>query len=88
MFFYAYIYMGDIMGSIKNYIFEKDFEIRIANNYTDIINYKDILNFDDNSISITDGNKKIIIKGSLLSISKLLDNELLITGKIDSIDFI
>ena len=79
--------MGDNMNSIKNYIFEKDFEIIVKSSYIDIINYKDILNFDDNNITIM-ADKKVIIKGSNLSISKLLDNELLIIGNINTIELL
>ena len=79
--------MGENMNSIKNYIFEKDFEIIVKSSYIDIINYKDILNFDDNNITIM-ADKKVIIKGSNLSISKLLDNELLIIGNINTIELL
>ena len=53
----------------------------------DIENFDEIDHFDDNKIMVRYNNKIIIVKGINLIISKLLENELLISGKIDGIEF-
>jgi len=73
--------------NIKNYILEKDFKIILSNNYIDIINYLDIISIDDKNITIK-SDKNISIKGNNLSVSKLLDNEILIIGDIEKIELI
>ena len=52
-----------------------------------IINYKDIIDFSDNKVIIDGTNINIIISGKSLVISKLLDEEVLITGDISKIEF-
>ena len=73
--------------NIKNYILEKDFKMILSNNYIDIINYLDIISIDDKNITIK-SDKNISIKGNNLSVSKLLDNEILIIGDIEKIELI
>jgi len=53
-----------------------------------IINYKKILSLDEEYISVITDNKKINIKGDKLIPQKLLDNEILIIGKIKNIEVV
>lgn len=73
---------------VDNYINDKKFSILYKNNKLDIINYTKILDFSDTKISISHLNNKYIIIGTNLVISKMLENEVLITGNIESISFI
>ena len=75
----------NLFNDIKNFIDDKSFKIIFYNNYIDIINYQEILDIKDNLIKIL-SDKEIIIKGNDLSIIKLLDNEILINGEIESIN--
>jgi sporulation protein YqfC len=52
-----------------------------------IINYIDIITLEDNRISVKYEKGIIIIKGKNLALNKLLDREILITGKISSLEF-
>lgn len=77
----------NIGSGIRSYILESDSKIMIVNNKLNITNYTDIGHFDSNKIIVKLKNKDIIIKGENLVVSKLLDSEILITGKFANIEF-
>lgn len=72
---------------IDNYINNRNFSMIYKNDKLDIINYTKILDFSDTKISINSLNKTYIITGINLVISKMLDDEVLITGTIKDISF-
>ena len=74
-----------LVRSIDNYINDKKFSILYKNNKLDIINYTKIMDFSDTKISYLDS--KYIITGTNLVISKMLEEEVLITGNIEGISF-
>lgn len=76
-----------VIRSLKNYVFENKLKITILTDMVDIVNFDEIDHFDDNKIMVRYNNKIIIVKGINLIISKLLESELLISGKIDGIEF-
>ncbi len=76
-----------MLDGIKDYIFDSTFKITILKGQIDIINYKDIDHFDDNKIIIRYDNETLVIKGEELIITKLLDDEILINGKIKLVEF-
>lgn len=75
------------MISIKNLLEESDFKITILNNYIDILNFDEIILLSDNKIIISYLDKYTTIYGENLTILKLLDREILVSGKIASIEF-
>lgn len=77
----------NIVTGIRSYILESDTKITIVNNKLNITNYIDIGHFDTNKIIVKLKDKNIIVKGSNLVVSKLLDNEILITGVFNNIEF-
>ena len=77
----------NIVTGIRSYILESDTKITIVNNKLNITNYIDIGHFDTNKIIVKLKDKSIIVKGSDLVVSKLLDNEILITGLFNNIEF-
>ena len=80
--------MGDIMlNHLRKYILENEFKITIFTNKIDIVNYLEIDHFDDVKIIVRFTNGLVIIKGEDLTISKLLNDELLILGHIKNIEF-
>lgn len=80
--------MGDIMlDNLRSYVLEDKFKITIFINKIDIQNYKEIDHFDDTQIIVRYNRGHVIIKGENLTISKLLNDELLIIGKIKNILF-
>jgi sporulation protein YqfC len=71
----------------KDYILEDELKIIVKEGKVNIVNYKNVIGFDNNKI-IVDCNKiLIIVSGNSLVISKLLLDELLISGNIEKIEF-
>ena len=74
-----------LISKIDRYLENKNYEIILKDNYIDILNYNEIIDFSMNKISIRCDNKMINIEGKNLIISKMLDDELLISGNVSSI---
>ena len=70
---------------LDNYLYDREYKIIIKENYVNIVNYDEIIEFTLNQISIRYQNKTIIIEGTNLTISKMVIDEVLITGKINNI---
>jgi len=75
----------NILNRIDNYLYDKEYKIIIKTNEVNIINYDEIIEFSLEKVSIRYKNKKIIIEGQNLVISKMLDDEVLIKGNISNI---
>lgn len=74
-----------LINKLDRYLEDRSCEIIVKDNKVDIINYKEIIDFSTNKISLKCDNKIINIEGKNLIISKMLDDELLITGIIFNI---
>ncbi len=72
---------------LKDYIYNREFQVLILNNMIDVLNYTDIISFSDTMISLKYSKGILIIGGQNLTISKLLDKEVLIRGKVLNIEF-
>lgn len=80
--------MGDIMlNHLRTYILENEFKINILIGKIDIVNYIEIDHFDDTKVMVRYEKGLVVIQGENLTISKLLNDELLILGKIKTIEF-
>ena len=80
--------MGHIMlKDLRTYILENEFKINILIGKIDIVNYIEIDHFDDTKVMVRYEKGLVVIKGENLTISKLLNDELLILGKIKSLEF-
>lgn len=77
----------NIINGIRSYINDSDTKLTIFNNKINIVNYIDIGHFDNNKIVVKLKNKDIIIKGKELVVSKLINDEILITGEFNNIEF-
>ena len=75
-----------MINKIVNYIKDNKFKINYIDNSVNIVNYDKILDIKDEVITIIKENNVILIKGNDLKLSKLLDNEILITGNINKIE--
>lgn len=71
-----------------NYINDNNFRMIYKNNNIDVINYTKILDFSSTLISFEYKNNSYYIEGENLVISKMMEDEILITGKINKITFI
>ena len=73
---------------IDNYVNEKKYSMIYKNNKLNIINYSEILDFSSKLISVRYNDKVYHVEGNDLVISKMMENEVLITGNISNIIFI
>lgn len=83
------IFIGDkmnILNKLDRIITDKSYKIIIKENNINIINYKEIKDFSNNKVIITNYNGTTSILGENLVVSKMQDNEVLITGKIKTIE--
>ena len=76
-----------VIRNLKDYVLDNKLKIVFLTNLVNIVNFDEIDHFDDNKIMVRYNNKIIVIKGTNLTISKLLDDELLVSGQIDGIEF-
>lgn len=74
------------MKGIINYIRNDEFKMLILAKKINIVNYTNILSMTEERISIVTSIGRIIIKGSNLSVKKLLNKEVLIEGIILNIE--
>lgn len=75
-----------MLNRLKDYINDDSFKINIYKNKINVVNYLDIITLEESRISLKYQQGMIIIKGNNLSVNKLLDNEILITGEIKSVE--
>ncbi len=73
--------------SIRSYFLDEKFQLIYFPNQIDIINYREIDSFDEEKICIRYQNGTLILSGKNLAISKLLEDEVLISGDIEKIEF-
>ena len=74
-----------LMNRLDNYLYDREYKIILKENYLNIVNYGEIIDFSLDKISVRKNNKNIIVTGKNLTINKMLDEELLITGIIQTI---
>lgn len=77
-----------MLEKISNYVNDKEFRLTLYNDKIHIINYKKIISLENNYLSILCLDKKVLVTGNNLILSKILDNELLIKGTINNIEVI
>lgn len=75
-----------MIDKIRDYIRDDEFRLTIFKDRLHIINYLEILTLSNKKISVDTGDNLIVIKGENLILNKLLDNEILITGKIYTVE--
>ena len=75
-----------IINNFRSFLLEDNFEIHIYKDKIDILNYTSMGHFDSNKIIVYSDSGYITIKGKDLVVTKLLKDEVLITGLIDGIE--
>ncbi len=75
-----------MLKDLRNYILESDFRINYVLGKLNIVNYECIDHFSDDKVMIRYSEGMVIIKGENLIISKLLNDEILISGIIKSLE--
>ena len=75
-----------MLRDLRNYILEKDFRINYIKNKLNIVNYEVIDHFSFDKVIVRYSDGVVNIKGENLIISKLLEDEVLISGIIKNIE--
>ena len=75
------------LNNIRKYILEEDFKLILMQNKLNIINYIELIDFNDYEIKIKYINGFLLINGNNLILKKILNDELLIEGNINKIEF-
>lgn len=75
-----------MLNKIKDYINDQEFRMTIFNDRIHIINYLKILSLEDERVSFLTTKGRVIIKGKNLCLNKLLDDEVLVSGKVLNIE--
>lgn len=75
-----------MLKSLNRYVKNDEFSINIWDNFININNFTDVPILEENKVVVTYLDKRIIIKGEKIIIKKLLDNEILLSGKFTTID--
>ena len=72
--------------NLREYVLETNFKIYIEQNKIDVVNYDSIESVTNSKISLKYNNKILNIIGNDLVIKKLLNDEILIEGKLKNIE--
>ena len=76
-----------LIRKIDNYINDRNYSMIYKDNKLNIINYSEIIDFSSELISIRYDKFTYYIEGDNLVISRMMENEILITGYIKVITF-
>ncbi|MDD2181488.1 MAG: YabP/YqfC family sporulation protein [Bacilli bacterium] len=76
----------NLINRMRSYLLEEEFAVNILKNKVNIINYINIDHFDINKVVIRHSEGFLKIMGKNLVVSKLLGDEVLITGDIQNIE--
>lgn len=74
------------MFDLRNYISDVEFRVNLYKDKVHIVNYTKIVTIEKSRISIGYSSGMLIIKGKNLALKKLLDDEILIKGIINSVE--
>lgn len=76
----------NLFTKLDRYLTDTNYKIILKENTLNIINYKEIKDFSNTRIVISNSNGLTTILGENLVVSKMQDNEVLITGEIRTIE--
>lgn len=75
-----------MIRKLVDYIKENEFRFTVFQDRVHIMNYQEVLSLEEERISILYPGGRVIIKGEHLTVNRLLDQEILIFGKILEIE--
>lgn len=75
-----------MFNRIKEYINDNEFRLTVLEDRIYIINYLKIISLDNDRISFLTHKGRVIIKGNNLSLNKMLDDEILVSGVVSNIE--
>lgn len=75
-----------MIKKLRNYLLEEDFALHVFPNKINVVNYQAIDHFDNNQVILRYRDGLLIVKGEHLVVSKLMQDEVLVEGKIKSVE--
>ena len=75
-----------MLRRVYEYIRDEEFRFTVYNDRIHIINFLKITSLNSDYILVQNNDRKISIRGNNMVLNKLLDKEVLIVGKINSIE--
>ena len=76
-----------LVRMIDNYVNDKNYSILYKDGKLDIVNYSEIIDFSSSRISIRFKEDIYYVEGNNLVISRMMEDEILITGDIEKLIF-
>ncbi len=76
-----------LIGNIKNFLCENDYNINIYKNSLYINNYQNLEHISDNLLIIKFNDFNLKVNGSEFTVQKMVCGEILFNGKIESLKF-
>lgn len=76
-----------MLDNLRNYLNDTSWRIKISDHKVNIVNYLDVISLEENRITVKYQNGMMVIVGEGLSVNKLLEQEMLITGDVKGIEF-
>ena len=77
-----------IKDNLINFLYDKNYFINIYDEYIHVFNYIELISLSSNKIILKLEKFKLIINGQELFITKMIPNEILIKGSINSVEFL
>ena len=74
-----------LLNNIRNYLNNKSYNINLSKNQLYINNYNKIDNINDKNISVIFEDFVLKVEGLNIKVIKMIDNEILFNGQIESI---
>ena len=75
-----------MLNRLKEYINDNEFRLTVFSDRVHVMNFLNIVSLEEERISFLTSKGRVIIKGKNLCLNKLLDDEVLISGTIMSIE--
>ncbi len=75
-----------LINKVRAYLLEEEFTVNVFKNKVNVVNYTSIDHFDINKVVIRHDQGILVVTGNNLVVSKLLSDEVLITGDIQNIE--
>lgn len=76
-----------LINRFRSYLLEEEFQVNIVKGQINVINYESLGHFDSSKVMVHYDGKTLVIKGQNLVVSRLVVDEVLVTGNIQSLEF-
>lgn len=75
-----------VIKNLRSYLLEDEFQIRILEGKVNVVNYDSIGQIDSHKVVLKHDKGTVAITGDHLVVSKLLTDEILVTGNVKNIE--